>query len=164
MLPTTRAPLKWFVAVQSPGFHLTLCAFRLFAVLLLPCCCTFILVQNPFLTFFFLSVTPELWHFKGSAAEEPVADFLRRSLDWAMPPIWLYLGPSGKTIWGCHASPSVKGKDKCSDKHHENIQESQQACINPNFISISIFIGGHRAVLMGFGCRFKQPKGTKNSD
>lgn len=114
--------------------------------------------------FFFLSVTPELWHFKGSAAEEPVADFLRRSLDWAMPPIWLYLGPSGKTIWGCHASPSVKGKDKCSDKHHENIQESQQACINPNFISISIFIGGHRAVLMGFGCRFKQPKGTKNSD
>lgn len=51
-------PLKWFVAVQSPGFHLTLGAFRLFAVLLLPCCCTFILVQNPFLALFF-SLLPQ---------------------------------------------------------------------------------------------------------
>lgn len=108
---SSRAPLKGFVAVQSLRFHLTLSAFRLFAVLLLPCCCTFILVQNPFLPFFFLSVTPELWHFKGSAAEVPVTDCLRRSLDWAMPPVWLLirtsapwaLGPSCKTTGGCNA-------------------------------------------------------------
>lgn len=60
---------------------------------------------------FFLSVTPELWHFKGSAAEVPVTDCLRRSLDWAMPPVWLLiqtsapwaLGPSCKTTGGCNA-------------------------------------------------------------
>lgn len=130
-------PLKWFVAVQSPGFHLTLSAFRLLAVLLLPCCCAFILVQNPFLPFFFFfCLLPQ--NYGTSRAVQ-----LRSVLQIAWRDLWIGLcHQSGCTLdpWtimqdnlGLSCSPSIKGKDKCSDKHHAKYSRFKTSLYQPQF-------------------------------
>lgn len=110
VLPTTRAlqPLwsgLWLCRAPGsiwpcvpPGL-LQFCSFLVAALLSW--------FQTHFLLFF-LSVTPELWHFKGRAAEGPAADCLRRYLAWAMPPIWLYLGPLDNLGLSCF--PFYKGE------------------------------------------------------